>query len=70
MGSFGGKAWGGYGYRRDSNKSHYAASLTNFKKEIPIIRLTNFSCNDYTSLIFPDNSFIYCDPPYKGTTGY
>lgn len=70
LGSFGGKPWGGYGFRRDSNKSHYAASLTNFKKEIPIIRLTNFSCRDYKDLTFKEKSFIYLDPPYKGTTGY
>lgn len=70
MGSFGGKPWGGYGFRRDSNKSHYAASLTNFKKEIPIIRITNFSCKNYKNLIFKEKSFIYLDPPYKGTTGY
>ena len=65
LGSFDGKPWGGYGFRRDSNKSHYAASLTNFKKEIPIIRLTNFSCKDYKDLTFKEKSFIYLDPHIK-----
>lgn len=70
MASFGGKAWGGYGFRRDSNKSHYLASLTNFLKEIPIIKKANFSNLSYDNLEFLPGSFIYCDPPYKGTTGY
>lgn len=28
------------------------------------------SREDYTKVIIPDNSVIYCDPPYKGVKGY
>ena len=28
------------------------------------------SREDYTKVIIPDNSVIYCDPPYKGAKGY
>ena len=31
---------------------------------------TTFIYSDYRSLDIPDNSVIYCDPPYSGTTGY
>lgn len=71
MGSFGGKPWGGYGGKdKRSNKNHYQASLSNFKKQIPIILKTNFTCLDYKQISFNSNSFIYCDPPYKNTTNY
>lgn len=70
LASFGGKPWGGYGWRNDSNKSQYAAALSNFKKQIPIIRRTNFSCKNYLNLVFEPNSFIYLDPPYANTTQY
>lgn len=71
MSSFGGKPWGGYGgVDKRSGKSHYESSLTNFKKQIPIIRITNFTSNDYEELKYENGSFICCDPPYRGTTGY
>lgn len=31
---------------------------------------TTFIYSDYRSLDIPDNSVIYCDHPYSGTTGY
>lgn len=71
MASFGGKPWGGYGgVDKRNGHNHYESSLTNFKKQIPILRQTNFTCDDYESLSYKDKSFICCDPPYRGTTGY
>lgn len=70
MGSFGGKPWGGYGWRTDSNKSKYRAALPAFKKQIPIICQTSFTSQDYRDLIFKPQSFIYCDAPYANTTSY
>jgi DNA adenine methylase len=29
-----------------------------------------FICEDYRNVSFPDNSIVYCDPPYAGTTEY
>lgn len=37
------------------------------KQELSGIRL---ECCSYDELEIPDNSVIYCDPPYQGTTGY
>ena len=30
----------------------------------------NLQCCNYFDLVIPPNSIIYCDPPYKDTTGY
>lgn len=30
----------------------------------------DLSCASYDQLIYPPNSIIYCDPPYRGTTKY
>ena len=29
-----------------------------------------FTSNSYDTLVIPDSSIIYCDPPYKGTSAY
>ena len=29
-----------------------------------------FRCCSYQDLEIPEKSLIYCDPPYRGTTGY
>lgn len=68
--SFAAKFFGGY--RRDT------AGIRNYEKEARQNLLTqqnllagiDFYCMDYRSLFIPENSIIYCDPPYKGTTQY
>lgn len=71
MASFGGKPWGGFGgVDKRSGKGHYESSLTNFKKQIPTLRKSNFSSKDYEDIKYKEGSFICCDPPYRGTTGY
>lgn len=71
MSSFGGKPWGGYGgIDKRSGKNHYQSSLTNFNKQIPQLKRTNFSTRDYSQINYKDKSFICCDPPYRNTTGY
>ncbi|WP_428221998.1 hypothetical protein [Gaoshiqia sediminis] len=39
-------------------------------KQAPNLKGIDFRCCNYWELDIPDNSVIYCDPPYKGTTGY
>tara|TARA_Y100000389_G_scaffold75597_1_gene72260 strand:+ start:1215 stop:1916 length:702 start_codon:yes stop_codon:yes gene_type:complete len=69
--SYNGKLWGGYtlsSSTRDNypqeRKRYYDLLSTNdtFNK-------TKLSCRDFSTLN-PKNKLIYCDPPYKGTTGY
>lgn len=71
MASFGGKPWGGYsGIDKRYDKTHYLAAKNSFLKQAPVVKNTEFSAMDYKELNFISNSFIYCDPPYKGTTKY
>ena len=34
------------------------------------IKNSYFYCLDYKDVPIPENAIIYCDPPYKDTTGY
>ena len=71
--SFGCKWFGGY--RRDfkgqehapDSWRHHKASSLNQSQKLKNVKFT--SCS-YENLEIPKNSVIYCDPPYKGTTGY
>lgn len=38
-------------------------------KESPLLQNIEFRCCDYLTLE-PNNTVIYCDPPYNNTTGY
>jgi site-specific DNA-adenine methylase len=29
-----------------------------------------FKCEDYSAVVIPGNSMVYCDIPYRGRTGY
>jgi len=75
--SFGGKWFGGY--RRDVKGTKGCidnmATQTRRSKQSAIkqslkIQGVNFIYTSYLNLIIPDNSIIYCDPPYKNTTSY
>ena len=68
--SFGGKWFGGYAF--NSKKDNYAArgsrvlvkQIENLKSDIV------FTSQDYLTMPLEPNSLIYCDPPYRNTTGY
>lgn len=75
--SFGGKFFGGY--RRDKAGSN--GCLENMKTQTrrskqdairQSVRLQDvlFIHSSYDKLDIPDNSIIYCDPPYENTTSY
>ena len=40
------------------------------KKQIPHLKDVDFRFCSYQDLEIPEKSLIYCDPPYRGTTGY
>lgn len=72
--SYSGKWFGGYargGTRRDGSPRNYCTesknSLLSQKKKIEGVRIHNL---DYNTAPYPENSIIYCDPPYAGTTKY
>ena len=70
--SFGGKFFGGYG-RQTKKRSRNLASeaIHSITRDIdPLLPYATFYCKDYRDIYIPDNSIVYCDPPYEGTTGY
>jgi DNA adenine methylase len=72
--SFGGSYQGGYargGYDKNGKPVNYCAqSKRSLMKQVPGIRDVKFVRADYVGLTVPDNSIIYCDPPYKGKNRY
>ena len=71
--SYSGKWFGGYARGNDSkgNPRNYAAeSKRNILKQLEKIRNVKIQNDHYLELEVPENSIIYCDPPYKGTTQY
>ena len=69
--SFGGKFENGYA--RDLQgvpPRNFASEVKrNAIKQSPKIQNVQFICDSYENLSF-ENTLIYCDPPYAGTSGY
>ncbi len=70
--SFRGKFFGGYSglyYTKVGNERNYQQERSNnlLKQNLKDIV---FKCCSYDYLYIPDNSVIYCDPPYQDTTKY
>lgn len=76
--SYSGKWFGGYANdypesRRLKNgtlPNYQKESLNSLKKQIPNLKDVIFKYSSYKDLTFADNSIIYLDPPYEGTTKY
>lgn len=75
--SFGGKWFAGY--RRDfagskedfeNMKTQTRRAKSDAIRQSKLIDGVRFVNENYQQLIIPSNSIIYCDPPYKQTTGY
>ena len=75
--SFGGKWFGGY--RRDvagtkgcieNMKTQTRRSKQNAFKQSSLLQTVYFIHSSYLYLKVPNNSIIYCDPPYQKTTKY
>lgn len=68
--SFGADLSGGYAREKGSDDSTFVGyGKRNAIKQSPKIQGVDFVNQDYLTLSFSD-SLVYCDPPYKGTTGY
>ncbi len=79
--SFGAKYFGtfarGIRGRKENWKGHYESitlrgqeSWNGVMKMVPYIKGVTFMNVSYDALRIPPRSLIYCDPPYRGTTGY
>jgi DNA adenine methylase len=67
--SFGGKWWGGYAFNK-KNDNYAARGRRVLLKQIKLLKDVEFMNYNYINLPIENNSIIYCDPPYKGTTKY
>jgi DNA adenine methylase len=68
--SYSGKWLGGW-CRDGLNKRDYVnESYKNAINQSPLLQGVRLVNESYLDLQIPDNSLIYCDPPYEGTTKY
>jgi DNA adenine methylase len=67
--SFGAKFFNGYATDK-TNRNYALEGKTNLLKQIKNLQNVKFFCGNYYDLDIPENSLIYCDPPYEGTTKY
>jgi len=76
--SFGSKWFGGWVNKYGENKRKKDGTLPcrqleskrSVLKQIPNIKSVDFRHSSYSELEIPDNSIVYCDPPYADTTKY
>ena len=55
---------------RSKGRNHADESKRALEKDIQGLQNTLFSCLDYKQVYIPAGAVVYCDPPYKETTGY
>jgi len=67
--SFGGKWWGGYAHN-NSGTNYAAMGCRSLAKQFPKLQGVELTRVDYRDMVIPPKSLIYCDPPYRDTTGY
>jgi DNA adenine methylase len=67
--SFGGKWWGGYAFNKKGDNYAERGSRC-LVKQAKNLGGVVFKSGSYLELEIPENSLIYCDPPYEGTTKY
>ena len=68
--SFGSDLKGGYAREKGSDETTFCGyGKRNALKQSPKIQNVQFICDSYENLSF-ENTLIYCDPPYAGTSGY
>lgn len=59
------------GYARNKRGTNYAMEgRDNLYKQIARLKGTEFQSVSYDEMVIPDDSIIYCDPPYQSVTGY
>ena len=68
------KWFGGYAgivrTKVDTERNYYNEATRNILKQVDYIKDVKFNCCDYTYYSECENSLIYCDIPYQGTTQY
>lgn len=67
--SFGSKWLGGWS-RCKKNRDYVKDAYNNAICQSPLLQGVKLVVSSYLDLEIPDNSLIYCDPPYEGTAKY
>lgn len=76
MGSFNGRFFdGGYSghnapLKNGKTRDYITENINNTLKQVDKLKDVEWYSGDYFNCPFPENSLIYCDPPYKGTKQY
>ena len=71
MGSFNGRFFdGGYSGHDVNGRDYIGEQIRNTISQVEKLQGVEFWCGSYDSYEMPENSVIYCDIPYKGTTQY
>lgn len=71
--SFSGKWFGGYARGNQNNgspRNYCMESKKNILKQVDKIKGIEIYNLEYDKVPIPENSIVYCDPPYKGTVKY
>ena len=68
--SYSGKFWGGWCRDGENKRDYVNESYKNAVKQSPKLQGVQFIWDSYNELKIPDESIIYCDPPYANTTKY
>jgi DNA adenine methylase len=73
-GSYSGKFYGGYAgivtAKSGKVRNYPLEAYNNIVKQVNNIKDIKFIYSNYTTLDLPENSIIYCDPPYADVTKY
>ena len=67
--SYGGKWFDGYA-KGEKGRNYALGSKHTLLKDMATLMTAKFTCLDYRDVNIPDNSVVYCDPPYRNTTSY
>ena len=75
MGSFNSKFFGGYSGHSVTDaaggvRDYIGESSRNILAQVPSLDGVQFTNCNYTDMVIPPNSIIYCDPPYEGVSKY
>ena len=68
--SYASKKWGGWSRNKKKTRDYVAESYRNALKQHKKLQGIKLIHSNYKDLKIPDNSIIYCDPPYANTTKY
>lgn len=71
--SYSGKWFGGFAGKVETKqgiRDYQREAYKNLFNQIPNLKGVKFTHSSYDELEIPNNSVIYCDPPYEGTTKY